>query len=275
MRIRAISSFAMAACTMLACSGPAPDTAGDQANAPPAGGPASADPAALALADSVVQAAGGWEAWKQARYLEFTFVVSAQGEERRRTSHRWDRTTGDYRIDGRNREGKTFRTVWNLHSGDGRTWLDGLELAGEEAHEQLERAEAVSVNDCYWLLMPFKLHDPGVHLEDEGVRVDSLGKTWRVMALHFDQGVGLTPGDRYWIYVDPASGTVGRWDYVLESYEPEAPASMFSWVDWSAVGPLRLAMRKQSADGSVEIRFEDVTVRATPGPDAFAVEPGA
>lgn len=269
------SILAMAMCVALACAGPPAEEPDEQAAAPPAGGPASADPAALTLADSVVQSVGGWEAWNEARYLEFTFVVSTQGNERRRTSHRWDRTTGAYRVEGLNRDGKKFLAVWNLHSKDGRAWLDGMELAGEEAHEQLERAAAVGVNDSYWLLMPLKLHDPGVHLEDEGVRADSLGKSWRVLALHFDQGVGLTPGDRYWVYVDPASGTVGRWDYVLESFEPGTPASVFSWEDWRQVGPLRLSMRKLAADGSVEIRYEDVIVRATPTPDAFAVEAGS
>jgi len=273
MRIRG-SIFAMSTCAMLACTGPASDEASDQAMVPTPGGPATADPAALVLADSVVQASGGWEAWNEARYLEFTFVVSVEGSERRRTAHRWDRTTGDCRVEGQSGDGKPFLSIWNLHSGDGRAWLDGLELAGDEAHEQLEHAAALAVNDGYWLLMPLKLHDPGVHLEDEGVRADTLGKAWRVLALHFDAGVGLTPGDRYWVYVDPATGTVGRWDYVLESFEPGTPPSEFSWDDWRQVGPLRLSMRKLSADGRVEIRYEGVTALPSPSPGAFAVEAG-
>ena len=258
-----------------ACGGPASDDSAEAPAAAPAGGPASADPAALALADSIVAAAGGWDAWNQARYVEFTFVISVRGEERRRTSHCWDRFTGDYRVDGTSRDGKPFVAVWNLQSGGGRTWLDGLELAGQEAHDQLERAEAICVNDCYWFLMPFKLHDPGVHLTDEGTRSDSLGNAWRVLSLRFGEDVGLTPGDRYWVYADPATGLVGRWDYILEGYEPGRPASQFSWIDWQAVGPIRLATRKLSADGAVEVRFENLVAQTSPKPEAFSYEAGS
>ena len=242
---------------------------------PPAGGPSSADPAALELADSVVAELGGWKAWNQARYLEFTFSITANGEVRRRTTHRWDRFTGEYRLDGVTRDGKPFVAIWNLQSGGGETWLADQELAGEEEHEQLERARALCVNDCYWFLMPFKLHDPGVHLQDAGARVDSLGKSWRVVALTFDDNVGMTSGDRYWVYVDPATGEVGRWDYVLESYEPNASPSMFSWQEWQKIGPVRLALDRRSADGNVEIRFEDVVVASGPPQGAFTYQPGS
>ncbi len=236
------------------------DESAARSQEPPAGGPTSADPAARALADSVVAALGGWPAWEKARFLEFTFVVALDGVERRRTTHRWDRFTGDVRMEGVDREGKPFVVVWNERTRQGQARLDGADLAGEDLAKALERANGVLVNDCYWLLMPFKLHDPGVHLADQGVRDDTTGKSWRVIALSFDENTGLTSKDRYWVYVDPASARIGRWDYILEGSEPDATPSTFAWQGWEERGGIWLALEKPSADGHVVIRFEGVIV---------------
>ena len=64
----------------------------------------------------------------------------------------------------------------DINTRDGRAWLKGKELAGDEAKKHLEQAYAAWVNDTYWLLMPYKLKDPGVTLDagrrgDEGRRV--------------------------------------------------------------------------------------------------------
>ena len=91
-----------------------------------------------------------------------------------------------------------------------------------------QRANALWTNDSYWFLMPYKLLDPGVHLGYEGVIKDSTGR-FEKLSLNFT-AVGLTPGDRYWVFVDPNSHRVQRWEFILQGQEP--PAARWSWEGW-------------------------------------------
>ena len=52
----------------------------------------------------------------------------------------------------------------NVNTKEGSAWLKGKALEGEEQKKPLERAYGAWVNDTYWLLMPYKLRDPGVIL---------------------------------------------------------------------------------------------------------------
>jgi hypothetical protein len=233
------------------------------------GGPASADPTALAVADSVVEACGGWEAANQARYVAFTFVVEKDGKELQRRRHQLDRHTGDCRIQGVSREGIEFDIIMDAATRDGEVMMDGEPANTESKQQMLDMAYGAFINDAYWLFMPFKLHDPGVHLADEGVRTDDEGKDWRVLKLHFDSGVGLTPGDQYWVYVDPATYRPGRWDYHLQNMAAEDPPSVASWIGWQQLGPVWLSLEKQMTPSGVVIRFEDVQVMETPPEGIF------
>jgi hypothetical protein len=90
-------------------------------------------------------------------------------------------------------------------------------------------------NDSYWLLAPFKLDDPGVRLSDmpDGA-----------MHLQFEDGVGQTSGDEFWLYEDVETGLLARWAFFLESFEGEPDrnaASVWSWQDWEEFGPIKLA----------------------------------
>lgn len=259
----------MAPVILLALFGACAPASQETAEPPPAGGPASADAGARALADSIVAACGGWEGWKDARYLEFRFVVLLEGAERRRTSHRWDRHTGDSRIEGVDKDGKPFVVVWNEKTGIGEARRDGQPVGPEELAAALERAQQLLVNDSYWLLVPFKLHDPGVHLSDAGARTDSTGRVRRVLALSFDEGTGLTSKDRYWLFVEPGTGRVDGWEYLLESAEPGSPPTVFAWSEPVQTGAIRLAQEKRSADGRLVIRFEEVVAAPAPPSEAF------
>src|SRR4029078_10700710 len=96
------------------------------------------------------------------------------------------------RVEGKTKEGKSYVAIENLNTKQGRAWLDGRELAGDELKEMLERAYGAWVNDTYWLLMPYKLEDPGVHLSSAGEETMG-GHTYDKLHLSFDH-VGLTPG---------------------------------------------------------------------------------
>lgn len=233
------------------------------------GGPASADPTALAVADSVVEACGGWEAANRARYVAFTFVVEKDGKVLQRRHHQLDRHTGDCRVQGVNQAGIKYDIIMDAATRNGEVMLDGEPANTEYKKQMLEMAYGAFINDSYWLFMPFKLLDPGVHLTDEGVRTDEAGKDWRVIKLHFDPDVGLTPGDQYWVYVDPETYRPGRWDYHLQSMAAEDPPSVALWIDWQKVGPVWLSLEKPVLGSGVTIRFEDVEVLEAPPEGTF------
>lgn len=188
----------------------------------------SADPArARELADRVMEALGGEEAWEAARYITFGFAGAR--------THWWDRYTGRHRLEGQTREGERYLVLHDLdeQGEEGRAWLDGEPAEGERGAELVQNAYAAWVNDTYWLLAPYKLRDPGVTLSYAGTETVD-GTEYEALHLSFE-GVGLTPGDRYWMYVDPETGLVDRWAYVLESQEP--PPTAWEWNGWEPYGP--------------------------------------
>lgn len=194
----------------------------------------TADSRAEALADQVMTALGGMEAWDAARLVEFGFAGRRQ--------HAWDRHRGLSRVEGTEEDGTKWVAIQDLGSREGRAWVDGEEVRGERAAELLERGYGAWVNDTYWLVMPYKLGDPGVALTYEGER-EIEGERREVLGLAFE-GVGLTPGDRYWVYVDPDSGLVTHWAYRLEDMERDAEPVAWRWEGWREVGGVMLSPRR-------------------------------
>jgi hypothetical protein len=218
--------------------------------AEPAAAQGTADPAAAALAERVMQALGGEAAWSEARFLRFGFAG--------RRHHAWDRATGRHRVEGETADGEPYVVVHHLDSREGRAWVDGAEATGEQAAELLENAYGAWVNDTYWLLMPYKLRDPGVTLAHDGSReVD--GTDYEVLTLSF-AGVGLTPGDRYWAYVHPESGQMDYWAFHLESMPADTEPSLWRWADWQTHGGIRLASRREQVGGDRVLELSPIEV---------------
>ena len=225
------------------------------------------DPAAVAVAETTLDAMGGKQAFAALRTLKFDFVVERDGKELTRVHHVWDRWDGRYRVEAINREGKHVLTLFNVQKpGEGRSWSDGKELAGEELKEALKRAYGRFINDTYWFLMPAKMLDPGVNLASEG-ETELDGKAYSVVRLTFD-GVGLTPNDTYWAFVSKTSGLMDRWQFVLTGQDPKTREG-FLWSDWQTVGGIRVALKRTSTDGSTVIHFDHVDGSASPDDAAF------
>lgn len=195
--------------------------------------PVKADPKAAAIADQVMDALGGKKAWDDTHYLRFDFGVEKDGKFQGR-SHTWDKWTGRYRLEGKTPEGKSYVTLMNVNTKEGATWMDGQKLEGEEAKKALDRAYGAWINDTYWLLVPYKLKDPGVTLKYGGEEKGE-GGTWDKLVLSFDS-VGLTPRDKYWVYVNRDSHLVDRWDYVLKG--EKVPPTRWEWKKWDRHGKM-------------------------------------
>ncbi len=238
----------------------------------------AADPKAIELAARAMDAMGGREALNDVHLLRFDFAVERDGEVVARFAHWWDRFTGAYRLEGTDRDsGEPFRVLFDIDDRQGRAWIGDRELEGEELATRLEQAYGRFINDSYWLLMPWKWLDPGVNASWQGGRsVD--GTTYEVVQLTFGDEVGLTSNDRYWGLVNPASGRMERWEYVLqtETGEPgEGEPTRWAWEGWQETeAGIQLSTEKRRlGDGpAVLILFPVAEARAEIGDAELAAE---
>lgn len=191
---------------------------------------------------------GTQERWNAVRYVRFDFAVERGGVETSRHRHLWDKWTGRYRVEGKNRLGQNYQMVFdNVNQKKGRARIDGREIISDSLSKFLDYGYARFINDTYWLAMPWKLNDPGVHLDH------SRKPGMCIIRMTFDR-VGLTPGDTYWVVVDSADGQLLGWRYKLEDGEE----GDFDWSGWKDVGGLRLSEVKTSRDQQMVIRTERI-----------------
>lgn len=196
--------------------------------------PAKVDPKAVKIAEATLEAMGGRQAWENTRYLRFEFFGFRL--------HHWDRYTGQHRLEGKTRDGNSYVVLHNIQTREGQAWLDGEPLAGEDLEQWLERAYGAWINDAYWLIMPYKLQDPGVALYYEGEETLD-GKVYDKLLLKFNR-VGLTPGDRYWAWINRETGLMDRWGYHLQGWEADREITQWKWLDWERHGQILLAPRR-------------------------------
>lgn len=239
---------------------PAASEAKEQEPSGPEGPAPGSDPAAIAIAQRMIESMGGWEAWERTRYLRFGFVVERDGERPPISpQHLWDRWTSDYRVEGVRQieeEPVEGSVLFNLHTREGTAYVHGdeegwVEVNAETAGGWLEWAYGRFVNDTYWLLMPYKLQDAGVTLRVAASEtIDEL--EYQVVHLSFEN-VGLTPGDQYWAFIHPETRLMERWAYVLEGQEP--PRTEWAWTEWGPYGRLMLSRVKVMQDPQRQMRI--------------------
>lgn len=240
----------------------------------PLGAAVHAEPKPQALADpapvmrACMDAQGGAAGWQGLRYLRFDWVVERGGTEAVRARHLWDRSTGNYRVEWKNREGQALLALFNVGTKAGQVWVDGAPAPEAERAALLERAYGRFINDTYWLLMPSKLSDPGVHVEHAGTAAVD-GRPCDLLHLTFDR-VGLTPGDNYWAYVDQQSHLMIRWAFFLQG-DKGTPAlenaSVWDWKDWQKFGTVMMARDRRQVGGDGN-RIHFPVLAALPAVDA-------
>lgn len=191
--------------------------------------PATGDLSALALADSVMTAMGGRDAWDSVPYVSFVFFGNRLWF--------WDKARDRFRVESEKRgyriAGRLDRTQTNL-------WLqDRVENHPDSLSKYARVAWEAWINDTYWLAMPFKLRDPGVRLTDLGVCQADSSTSARCMGMTF-QSVGVTPDNRYKVYIDPVSYQVIRWDYFRHAGDT-LPVMSTPWTDYRPYGRIMLS----------------------------------
>ncbi len=185
---------------------------------------AGSDPQAIVIADQVMEAQGGRAAWDSTRYITFNFFG--------RRSHLWDKLTGDVRIEHTDAKNEKITYLLNVHTQEGRVLSDAQ---GESTDPQLlERGYGAWVNDTYWLVMPFKLKDDGVTLKYLGMGEAAAGTEAHVLQLTFDH-VGVTPLNKYHVYVNDETHLVEQWDFFMTAEDAE-PRMSTPWTNYLPYG---------------------------------------
>jgi hypothetical protein len=204
---------------------------------------------------------GGTTAWEKARYLAFTLTVEREGKVATSYPQRLDRFSGDYRVSGKNQDGTPFEVIMNLKTLKGRATRNGSPVTDPAVlKDLLDVGYRRFINDTFWLLMPLKMFDPGVHRTYEGERTDSCGHTWDLVKLTFDQATGLTPGDVYWPWINRDTGVVEEWDMKLQSMKPEEPPLQVMFHDYRRIAGLLISMRREVRGRNQIVRLDDLQI---------------
>ena len=184
---------------------------------------AASDARAIEIADAVMASLGGRENWDNTRYLSWGFGGDEQV---------WDKWTGDFRY-----QRDSLVVLMNVNTKEGRAWADGEEIMDTE--EVLNGAYRAWVNSGYWFLMPYKLKDSGVTLKYLGEGTTEDGKPAEILQLTFEN-VGLTPQNKYQVYVDKESMLVSQWEYYRSATDAE-PSFTRPWGNWKKYGNIMLS----------------------------------
>jgi hypothetical protein len=229
------------------------------------------DAKADALGKELIASLGGEKAWDKARQLRFDFVVEREGKAIARFSHVWDRYTGDYRVSGTDKTGAPFTVFFNVNTKEGQAFVNGKATEGEARDAMLKNAYGRFINDTYWLLAPWKIFDPGVHLAYDSEKPCPEGGTCDLLKLSFDN-VGLTPKDVYWLWINRDGHRMVAWQYVLNGATEEPTTAQ--WKDWRSFSGISLAVEKPIAGKQAVIRFENISVSPAREDALFKPEPG-
>jgi hypothetical protein len=162
---------------------------------------AANDPEAAAFAGPIEEAQGV-DAWRAHRAFQADVLIESQGKTR---------------LDGRLLFATDFSGV-ALRTADGVVAVfDGERAWVSPADAVLPRARFDLLTWPYFIAAPFKLRDPGAHLEPGAERELSTGteERYSTARLTFDSGVGDTSDDWYVVFRDPATDRLAALAYVV------------------------------------------------------------
>jgi hypothetical protein len=191
------------------------------------------DAKARAVAQRTLKNMGGKQGWDNARFIAWSFRDQYQVWDKKADRFRWEKDS--------------LVAIISTDTKDGKVYVAGKELQnGEEKRKLLDQVYAAWINNSYWLVMPFKLQDPGVNLKYIGEDKTMDGATADMLEMTFDH-VGLTPENKYHLWVDKKSGLVTQWAY-YKNFNDKKPTFMRRWSDYDNYGTIRLASDRSNPE---------------------------
>ena len=186
------------------------------------------DKKANAIVKDMLVAMGGQENYNATRFIQWDFVNRKLA---------WDKWTGDVRVEN---PAANQVILVNINTLKGKVFENGVLVTDEnKANALLEKGKNWWINDAYWLVMPWKLQDPGVTLSY--VKSDTLsnGQEVDVLQLTFE-GVGVTPENKYLLYVGKEDHLVQQWAY-YQNFNDAEPKFLKPWNNYQKQGNILLS----------------------------------
>ncbi|NGY37083.1 hypothetical protein FQU23_006095 [Flavobacterium sp. XN-5] len=195
----------------------------------------SNDKKANAIVKEMLTAMGGMKNYNSTQFIQWDFV-------NRKLS--WDKWTGDVRVE--NPAAKQVILV-NINTLKGKVYENGALVKDQDkAKELLEKGKNWWINDSYWLVMPWKLQDPGVSLTYVKTAKLPNGKTADILQLTFS-AVGVTPENKYWLYVDKEDHLIKQWAY-YKNFNDAEPKFLKPWNNYQKVGNILLSFDRPNEE---------------------------
>lgn len=193
----------------------------------------------------MMEAMGGRSAWDDLHYVSWTFFGARDLV--------WDKQSGRVRIDFPSQ--KTCYLI-NVYDETGQVFVDGTLIDEPDSLQKMViQGKNMWINDSYWLFMPFKLKDSGVTLKM--LRTDTLpgGNLADVLELTFSD-VGVTPENKYEVYVDQTDSMVKQWAY-FRNYTQDSASAIWPWDNYQAYGDVMLSADRSDGRGPSGVRVFD------------------
>lgn len=220
---------------------------------------AEQDPRAIALANATLEAMGGKTAYNNTRYLTWRFFGGRR--------HVWDKYYGDVRIE----DGNGLIVIMNINSNTGKAWLNGNEIVDKTTlKEKLKFGYEAWINDAYWLVMPYKLLDPGVTLRYTREDKTEDGRTADVLTLTFGD-VGVTPENKYEVFVDKKSKLVTQWKFFAKASDNKARFTT-PWAQWKNHGNIMLSADRGKKGHTEVAVLSEVPASTFTSPETLTLE---
>lgn len=192
---------------------------------------AQSDSKAIEIANKVIQTMGGIENWNNVHYLKWDFG--------KRTLH-WNKWTGDVRVEVPSDE---LIVLVNINTLKGKAYKNNtLVVNPNETSKLINNAHKWWINDSYWLTMPWKLLDPGVTLTY--LRKEKLPNkhTADVLQMTF-KNVGVTPQNKYEIYVDETEHLIKQWSF-FPNFNDNTPRFTKPWDNYQLLENVLLSFNR-------------------------------
>jgi hypothetical protein len=181
------------------------------------------------IKSNLLKAMGGQKNYDKTRFIKWTFFGSR--------TLTWDKYKSRVRIDF-NKENSTY--ILNINEKTGLVLKNGIQLTHPDSlAKYLEEAKKIWINDSYWLVMPFKLNDPGLSIKYLGEGTSQSKQDSDILELSF-HNVGVTPNNKYHIYIDKNTHLVNQWSF-FGNYTDEKPRFTMPWQDYKTYGKILLS----------------------------------
>ncbi len=187
------------------------------------------EPKIQTLIDLLETNMGGRKAFDKTHYISWNFFGSR--------SLTWNKFNGDVRIDF-HKENSVY--LINVNQMSGKIFKNGEELTqADSLSKYIEAGKKIWINDMYWLFMPWKLRDQGVSIKYLGIENTEGGEKADMLELSFEN-VGVTPENKYHIFIDQKTGLVSQWSYYAK-YEDKDPRFTMPWKNYLTYGKILLS----------------------------------